>query len=84
MAPEKGGRSMQQPIRYYITTSGEESTVRSVRVSRGASVPNEDSETGPTTEHDCSSGSNERKPRKRGGNVKDRLQGAISKRGLKP
>jgi hypothetical protein len=26
---------MQQPIRYYITKSGEEPTVRSVKVSRG-------------------------------------------------
>jgi hypothetical protein len=35
-APEKGGASMQKPIRYYITKSGEEPTVRSVRVALGA------------------------------------------------
>jgi len=37
MAPEKGGASVQEPIRYYITKSGEEPTVRSVKVAQ--SVP---------------------------------------------
>ncbi len=40
MVHEKGGESMEKPIRYYITTSGEESTVRSVRVARGAPETN--------------------------------------------
>ncbi len=30
---------MEKPVRYYITTSGEESTVRSVRVARGVQEP---------------------------------------------
>lgn len=30
--------SMQQPVRYYITKSGEEPTVRSVKVARSAAV----------------------------------------------
>ena len=34
--PEKGGVSMQEPIRYYITKRGEESTVRSVKVAQSA------------------------------------------------
>jgi hypothetical protein len=32
---EKGGDSMQQPVRYYITKSGDEPTVRSVKVAVG-------------------------------------------------
>lgn len=32
---------MQQPIRYYITKSGDEPTVRSVKVALGATVPEE-------------------------------------------
>lgn len=84
MAPEKGGRSMQQPIRYYITKSGEESTVRSVRVSCGSAPPNEASETDLSTDHDCSVAASERKQRKGGATVKDRLHGAIRKRGLTP
>jgi hypothetical protein len=49
---EKGGDFVQKPIRYYITKSGEEPTVRSVKVAlntpdgddrpeRGAAVANE-------------------------------------------
>ena len=34
--PEKGGASMQEPIRYYITKRGEEPTVRSVKVAQSA------------------------------------------------
>lgn len=30
----KGGMSMQQPTRYYITRSGDEPTLRSVRISQ--------------------------------------------------
>ena len=36
---------MQKPIRYYITKSGEEPTVRSVRVALGAEEPRVDPET---------------------------------------
>lgn len=43
---------MQEPIRYYITKSGEESTVRSVRVARGERDPDAavDSAAPPTVE----------------------------------
>jgi hypothetical protein len=34
--PEKGGLSMQERIRYYITKRGEEPTVRSVKVAQRA------------------------------------------------
>jgi hypothetical protein len=34
VALEKGGASMQERIRYYITKSGEELTVRSVKVAK--------------------------------------------------
>ena len=40
---------MQKPIRYYITKSGEEPTVRSVRVALGESEPHADSDTNVTT-----------------------------------
>ena len=36
MVLEKGGASMQERIRYYITKSGEELTVRSVKVAQGS------------------------------------------------
>jgi hypothetical protein len=36
MVLEKGGASMQERIRYYITKSGEELTVRSVKVAKGS------------------------------------------------
>jgi hypothetical protein len=39
--PEKGGESMQQPIRYYITKSGDEPTVRSVKVALGSTAAEE-------------------------------------------
>lgn len=32
--PEKGGTFMQERVRYYITKSGEEPTVRSVKVAK--------------------------------------------------
>ena len=35
---------MQKPIRYYITKSGEEPTVRSVRVAQGANEPRVEAE----------------------------------------
>lgn len=44
-APGKGGASMQKPIRYYITKSGEEPTVRSVRVALGESEPRVEADT---------------------------------------
>ena len=40
---------MQKPIRYYITTSGEEPTVRSVHVALGQSEPRVESETSALT-----------------------------------
>ena len=36
---------MQKPIRYYITKSGEEPTVRSVRVALGENDPRDEPET---------------------------------------
>ena len=51
--PEKGGASMQEPVRYYITKRGEEPTVRSVKVAQSAPesedrvVPSADAATEP-------------------------------------
>jgi hypothetical protein len=36
MVSEKGGASMQERTRYYITKSGEEPTVRSVKVAKSS------------------------------------------------
>ncbi len=59
MVPERGGVSMQERVRYYITKSGEEPTVRSVKVARSspqsddldASAPSE-----PGSSHDVNPG----------------------------
>ena len=40
---------MQKPIRYYITKSGEEPTLRSVRVTRSESEPSVEPDTTVTT-----------------------------------
>lgn len=73
---------MQQPTRYYITKSGEESTVRSVRVARSAieldNVPDADI----AGQADQSGSSRERTPRDHGFSVKSRIRGAMRKRGL--
>lgn len=68
---------MQQPTRYYITKSGEESTVRSVRVTQNPVAGKDETETNATipaeiqTKHDG--------PEARSG-VKGLVQGAIRKR----
>ena len=41
MVLEKGGAFMQERIRYYITKSGEELTVRSVKVAKGSPPPDD-------------------------------------------
>ena len=46
--PEKGGASMQEPIRYYITKRGEEPTVRSVKVAQSA--PQDDDRAAPSAD----------------------------------
>jgi hypothetical protein len=66
---------MRKPIRYYITTSGEEPTVRSVRVSLTASELAERAETDDPR-------ANERVPRRRRlapGGVRRLVKGAIVK-----
>jgi hypothetical protein len=73
---------MQQQTRYYITKSGEESTVRSVRVARSVVEPIAIPETDVSNQSDHSGTSNERTPREPGLTVKGRLRGAIKKRVL--
>lgn len=67
---------MQQPTRYYITTSGEEPTVRSVRVEQPAGAPVLcDARPAPGTEPSLTTDAAEQRR-----SVKDLVQGAIHKR----
>jgi hypothetical protein len=66
---------MQQPIRYYITKSGEEPTVRSVKVSR-ETTDAEDRDVKRST--DVAKTSQDKADRHQG--VKSLVQGAIRKR----
>jgi hypothetical protein len=45
---EKGGASMQDPVRYYITKRGEEPTVRSVKVAQ--SEPEDEDRVAPSAD----------------------------------
>ena len=67
---------MQQPTRYYITKSGEEPTVRSVRVEQPAASPALD-DVRRTQASECNIA--EENPEQRR-SVKDLVQGAIHKR----
>jgi hypothetical protein len=67
---------MQQPTRYYITKSGEEPTVRSVRVEQlAASVALEEARRVQTAENTAAVENAEQRR-----TVKDLVQGAIHKR----
>ena len=71
----KAERSMQQPKRYYITKSGEESTVRSVRVEQTTMSASDDSRRSQAIETpEATEKLDERR------SVKDLVQGAIHKR----
>jgi hypothetical protein len=67
---------MQQPTRYYITKSGEEPTVRSVRVEQPAVATALD-EPRRTQGPECTAAEESAEPRRK---VKDLVQEAISKR----
>lgn len=65
---------MQQPTRYYITKSGEEPTVRSVRVEQSAVAADEARRAQLTETNDVAECAEQRRT------VKDFVQGAIHKR----
>jgi hypothetical protein len=77
-APEKGGESMQQPIRYYITKSGEEPTVRSVKVARGVADDIERDEFSAKNQIEAPAVARDEKGQRQ--SVKRLVQGAIKKR----
>lgn len=71
---------MQQPIRYYITKSGEEPTVRSVKVAQEA--PTSDMRDDLATQRAAENASSPREsaPPRDGVKVKQLMQGAIRRR----
>jgi hypothetical protein len=56
---EKGGDFVQKPIRYYITKSGEEPTVRSVKVALNTPDGDDRPERGATATNEPTVGPNE-------------------------
>jgi hypothetical protein len=77
-ALKKGGKPMQQPIRYYITKSGDEPTVRSVKVALNPTDAVERTEltaqAAPEVPRTERNGAEERR------NVKRLVQGALRRR----
>ena len=76
----KGGASMRKPIRYYITKSGDEPTVRSVRVALGADEPRVEPEAAATASE--TTAANRRSPAP-ATEVKRRVKNAIRRRSVR-
>lgn len=75
---------MRQPIRYYITKSGEEPTVRSVRIALGAGEGADCARDDSMATDDPPTQSRESRNRRHGAKVGRLMKQAVRKRSSKP